>query len=142
MPKILLFAPCEKIIIDGVTNNVTLISLLQRVIYRIKTNVQIGPNAAVPIQWDTLAMWQREEGDEGTTFNQRIELRSASNQVLIDRQSPFRFETRFARVITRAQGFPIGTPGFLSLVLSYKRPESEWIEVGNFPLELIAETVP
>ncbi len=142
MPKLLLFAPCEKVIVDGPSNQVTLISIMQHVRYRAMANIQMPQNAVMPMQWNVLAVWQREEQDrDDTTFNQRLLLSAPNSQVLFDRQSSWRFETRIARTITRALGFPISNAGLLNLSLSYKRPESEWIDVGSFPIEVISEPI-
>lgn len=140
MPRIVLFVPCEKLIIDTQTNNITLISVLHQISYRPRSNIQLPPDAAIPMQWDVVSVWQREDGDEGISFNQRLTLRAHGNEnVIFERVSPWRFATLFARNVVRIRGFPIAAQGFLDLTLSYRRPESDWLDVTTFPLELRAE---
>jgi|SoiMetStandDraft_2_1073263.scaffolds.fasta_scaffold629529_1 hypothetical protein len=140
MPRLLLFAPCEKVITDQQGNSVSLITLLQEIRYSVFQNVQIPPNAALPMKWDVLSLWEKETGDEGIEFEQKIRLVDRNERVLIEYGAQFRFEKRVHRLTLRILGFPMTEPGLLNLVLLLTRPGLDWTEVTRYPLELVRET--
>jgi len=74
MPKLLLFAPCEKVIVDRETNNTSLISLLESLNIQVKRSEtdKIPPDAQIPLPWHILTLWQSEPGDESKTWEQRV----------------------------------------------------------------------
>ena len=55
MPKLLMFAPCEKVIIDQF-NNPTLVSILQQ---WAPDQRDIPENAFAPQRWDVFTLWYR-----------------------------------------------------------------------------------
>ena len=136
MPKLLLFAPCEKVIIDKDTNTLSLVSILHQLTFHLPPGVQVLPDAAVPIKWHTLSLWEKEANDDGVSFEQRIELRGQNNKILVQSNSSWSFTTSTHRVTNNIHGFP-SAPGPLRLVLQFRRPESQWTEVASYPLEVI-----
>jgi hypothetical protein len=64
MPTLLLFAPCEKVILDadGLVSLITIIEKLQVVI---PTGIQLAHNTAIPMRWQLIAMWIVDNDEMG-----------------------------------------------------------------------------
>jgi len=141
MPRLLLFAPCQNVIIDRENNTVSLISILQKINYRPKTELQ-GPtttNIAVPMQWAVLAFWKRNAGEENKTFEQRLALLGDDDRVLLESVATWKFIEDSHRVITRALGFPIGTRHLRLVVWVRESGTHEWHETSEYPIEVVAK---
>ena len=70
MPRLLLFAACERIILAD-DNTVSLISLLEKM----EMTAHVAPgepppagDAMSPFSWNVLATWTREDGDQDGVF--------------------------------------------------------------------------
>src|SRR5437016_1067839 len=124
MPKLLLFAPCEKLIIDE-QKNPTLICILQRISVTLPPNVQLTKELLAPREWDICTIWEPGEGDSKDTFSQHIEiiLPDGSNSQL-SATGEFTFqENTLHRNNIHINGFPIGLAGEYRIKL--------WLESGN-----------
>ncbi len=73
MPKPLIFAACEKIIIDD-QGNASLIVLLQNVTVMVKRNETIPQNAVTPKEWAIFASWQTQANENGKKLRQIMEI--------------------------------------------------------------------
>lgn len=136
MPKLLLFSPCDKVIINRETNTATLVDVLERVEFVRPSDVQVPPKVMFPMKWDVLTCWEREPDDHGVEFSQRIGLISPDNQSLFENDATWHFETLLHRTIAHIYGFPFTTPGTCRLNLSLSRVGSqEWIDITSFPIE-------
>src|SRR5438445_11897758 len=82
MPKLLLFAPCERVAIDQ-QNNPTLISILQQ---WSAPSEEIAEQAFAPQRWDIFALWYRTPEAVGKEFVQICELINASAQKALSAQ--------------------------------------------------------
>jgi hypothetical protein len=140
MPKLLLFAPCDKAIIDTETNMVSLVAVIESIQFARAPNVQVPPNAMLPIKWDIVTCWEREPEDHGVEFRQRIRLIVPDNQSLFENEATWQFETLLHRTVAHIYGFPFTAPGLCRLNLSLLRPNQEWIEIASFPIQL-TETI-
>jgi hypothetical protein len=70
MPKLLLFAPCEKVVIDQTDNTTSIICLLEAIQIAVSESEEasIPPDAIIPINWYLIALWQTEKGDTDKQF--------------------------------------------------------------------------
>lgn len=149
MPKLLVFAACEKVIISQDENNPTLIALLTELRGEYEVNdptTELPANAMYPRQWAFFALWRTEASDEGRTFEQRVRLTSPSNKTLVDSHVVLRFSGTTHRVVGNLSGIPIGEPGewVLQLFLSESgqaAPPSEPLAVYPITIHL-TKTVP
>src|SRR3989442_8764588 len=73
MPRLILFAPCEKVLMEQTLNRVCLVTILDDLQLTLGTS-EIPENAVLPLPWAIFALWKREESDAGKEFEQQCEL--------------------------------------------------------------------
>jgi hypothetical protein len=139
MPRLLLFAACEKVIIDQQTNVLSLMSLLQDINVQIPPGAPLPPsNAIIPMQWTTVSIFLPESEDSGKQFEQRVTLVSSSNvQLLQSPAAPFAL-TGPHRIISQVNGMPIGNAGLLTLKCHLREQGANvWQEIGDgYPINV------
>lgn len=139
MPKLLLFAPCEKILIDQATNGVSLISVLQELHFKVPPGTQLQPNVSLPIGWTAVSLWQEEPADTGVEFEQKLVLHDAASRQLLEQVTKFQFQRPNHRIVANIMGMPTQSRQ-LTLVLYYRLAGTrEWNEVASFPIEVVQE---
>jgi hypothetical protein len=134
MPKLLLFAPCEKAIIDGPSNMLSLIGVLHEIHYKLPPGTTVPPNFAVPMQWAVVALWQEEKSDAGIEYEQQVNLEDATGQLLMHAETRWKFDKgEFQRNIANVTGLPISR--ILTLALNYRvAGHQHWTRVTSFPI--------
>jgi len=138
MPILLLFAPCEKVIIAHDNNTVSLISILQDFTIAFPANVQIPETVAVPFRWYGFAMWQKQAQDEGKHYVQEIEFCDPDGTVILTGVSQFEISLPIHRVIAELAFFPVRQSGSYTLKL-YLREDKQGEEkklIASFPLTI------
>ena len=134
MPKLHIFAICEKVIMDKEDKS-SLISLFNEISVQIlPTAGEIPANAVAPKEWSAYDSWKIEPEDVGKEYRQMI-------QVLYPNGDPFgppagvNFSPQSGRayqqVMINAMGFPVGQEGPYTLKM--------WLEHGS---SIIFESVP
>jgi hypothetical protein len=65
MLKLIMFAPCEKVIVNKSDNTTPLITLLERVSIVISESVEgkLPADAAIPFRWTAFALLRSEENE-------------------------------------------------------------------------------
>lgn len=136
MPKLLLFAPCDRIIVDEATKTLSLISILEQVE---APPIPGAENVAAALTWYAVAVWQKVPEDGGKTFEQRTYLVQPDGKRILEGLSPFRMTERTHRVFARTHGFPISQTGDYLLTLTVREKDSgeEWITVAEYPIKVI-----
>jgi hypothetical protein len=118
LPRLLLFAACEKVLIDQ-DNNASLISLIQDLKVEIPETVDLPTSSAgglpvVAMRWTALAMWLRTETDTDKEYEQRIDLIDPTGRTT-GRASRTTFSfpegKTTARNISVVLGFPVHASG-------------------------------
>jgi hypothetical protein len=140
MPKLLLFAPCEKVIIDRESGTASLITILQDVTVSIPPDVQLPEKAAVPLRWYVFTVWHKQPGEEGKRFAQEIELSGPDGSSIFSATSQFEMaDQSYHRVTSLFSSFPVWQSGWhtLKLYLSENKEGEERREVASFPLNVI-----
>jgi hypothetical protein len=132
--KLLLFTVCEKVIINQRLNSVSLMELLQDLAVALPAgNVPVG--AAVPMRWESFALWLREEGDQGRRYTQHVELHSPDRKPLLASDLSFTVDKAVQRNINTFQVFPLVGPGTYTVVLSVRQEDEDaYREVASYPL--------
>lgn len=139
MPKILLFAPCEKVIVDEKENTVSLISILESVQIPIPMShdAKLPGNVEIPSRWYLLSIWQREEND-AEQYEQRAEIVLPDGRSINPHSTPIKFppHSRNARNVIQVGAWPLSVKGHCLVKLSIRevKPESQWREVTTFPV--------
>ena len=143
MPRLLIFAPCEKVIIGQGDNNVSLIGIIQNVQVHPKPDgtSKIPPNTLLQSSWNIFSLWQKEAEDDGVVYTQRVVLISRTGKTLVESITGFTMEKEWHRIITSVPGLPIGEAGTHTLKLSLRRVgSSDWNEISSFPLTITHPT--
>lgn len=137
MPKLLMFAPCEKVIIDQ-NNNSSVISILQDVQVEVHST-ELPQDAAVPMRWEVFTLWLREASDEGKKFEQICELLTPEGKRAARGTISFEMTKRLHRNVMTLMGFPLVPSGgqyVLRLSLKEAGEDRERQEVAEFPISL------
>jgi hypothetical protein len=137
MPKLVLYAACEKIIIDQ-NNLISLMSLLQDINVQVRPGIIVPVAASAPMQWTIVSIWQQQTEDQGKTFEQRSGFVSNSGQTLLETPiAVFELKTPIHRIVSQIVGMPVGIEGKHS-IMGWLREKgaTEWTEVGSYPIEI------
>lgn len=140
MPKLLMFAPCDNVLISGENQSASLIIVLTQIVYQGTIPDPFPPNAMSPMRWSTFSQWEFETEDSGINFQQKITLVDDAGQEAYSNQVNFTGipSKSIHRVVTTNFGFPLLAPGVYRLKLSYQRAaQGDWQEVADYPLEIL-----
>lgn len=146
MPKLLTYIPCEKVVIDSLTNNVSITSLISEIEIKIPHGVPLPSKGTfVPMQWNILSVWEWEDQDTNLMFETKSVLISQSGELLLETTlTEFRREQhkRFHRNIDQIVGFPVWVPGRSELRLMFRRGSSgEFSQIASFPIMVLHGSV-
>lgn len=142
MPQLILFAACEKVIIDA-DGLASLITLIEKVQVAVPAGVDLSKPIAVPMRWAVLAVWQLAE-QEWRQFEQKIELVSADKNLVAMHTEPQILEptSRSAtgcKMISHLTAIPLNQ-GPLELRLYLHRVnDPKWEESATYPVEVILQ---
>jgi hypothetical protein len=142
MPKLLLFAPCEKAIIDQ-NNVISLITVLQEITVDIPEMPDTGGKMpVVPLKWDVVSLWMKTDEDApDTVYQTRLALIDPTGKPAgLEGSSEFSFADNKSRFqsVTTILGFPIRHEGrYVVRVWLQKKDEDEGEPVTEFPILLI-----
>jgi hypothetical protein len=143
MPKLLHMVACENVIFDREDNTASLIILIEGI--NINTQDALPEDAELPTRWCVYTMWRRRDGDEGKTFEQKVEMISPSGRIAKQHDTPFAFQQgkKNHRVKLYMFGLPIGEVGTWSINASLreKNDEAQWDAVASLPFEVSHDEV-
>ncbi len=140
MIKLMLFAPCEKVIV-GQDSNTSLISVLEHFYVSGEIAGKLPANAGLPFKWQISVLWRREvELDAPITYDASIELIAPNGNVSMSGEIQFLVSNQYFnfRNVLDFPIFPIGQEGIYKLILKYKENGTEkWEQVGEYPLRVV-----
>jgi hypothetical protein len=138
LPRLLLFAPCQKGIVDKNEGTVSMIGLVNGVTVASLSDA-VEENAVLPYSWCAVSAWYKEEGDEDASFEDLVELVTPNGNIVVRSVIPFSISARIHQNLHNSFGFPVGEPGVYTLRISIRRlpEESEWSIVSEYPIEVI-----
>ncbi len=139
MPRLLLFAPCIKSIVDKDEGNISLIAVIESVRAQIPPSEPIPSRAVAPIQWSAVSSWLGLPEDAGKRFEQRVQLITPDQMEAISAVVPFEMTMRTHHVMTSINAFPVSQTGELILRLQiHEVGEShEWETVAEYPILVV-----
>ena len=149
MPKLLVFAPCQRVITDAQDNTASLIALMETLTFAIPTEQQPEPEKGVAYAWTVFSLWLREPEDEGKTFKQYVEMIGPAGDRIFESVGDFRLTTRTHRVRIDLPGIPVTPPGTYCIRLSLQEPTAaerapvlaEWpLQIAHVAPEQDSET--
>jgi hypothetical protein len=144
LPRLLLFAACEKVIIDQ-DNNVSLMTLVQDLRVEIPEPVEVKSGEGLPVaamRWAAFSMWLRTEEDD-REYEQRVALIDPTGKPTgIEAKSSFKFGDKTTmRNISVVLGFPVHESGRYVLKLWMReKGQTEAAEpTAEYPINLKRE---
>jgi hypothetical protein len=134
MPKLLAYLPCEKVVIEEESKNISVLSILETV------NVTLARGAPAPVQnasigmaWAIFTLWQKEKGESGE-FESKSVFVSPAGELLAETPAAklgFGTNTR-QQVVNRMASFPVWAPGACQLKLMVKTTrDGDYRELAN-----------
>jgi len=139
LPKVLLFAPCERVLVNDLDNNISLITVLQEISISITSPEKLPDESNVVTRWEILAVWIREPSDDGKRFEQVCTMSMPDGRNLTPFRVVFSMEKRAHRQVVTLRGFPVSkVPGecVLKLWLREDVEDAPLQQVAEFPLQL------
>jgi hypothetical protein len=137
MPRILVFAPCEKVIVSEHDNTTSIMSIIEGFTIAVPEGVEVPPDSSIPITWHVLSLWERADDDKGRNFEQHVGLELPDGRQTLDAPSTLDFQSgklRF-RAVSIVNGFPVSPAGACLLKLSLREVgQGEWQEVATYPI--------
>ncbi len=122
MPKLLAYLPCEKVVVEEQSKNVSVLSILETVTVSLASGAPAPAlNASIGMAWAIFTLWQKDPGESGR-FESKSVLVSPEGEPLAETPvATIDFETGVRQqVINRLASFPIWTPGTCQLKLMVK----------------------
>ena len=117
MPRLLIFAVCEKVIIDD-AGMASLIGLFSRISIAVPKE-GIPPNAVAPKEWAAFTSWTWDSEDEGKEFDQLLQVLTPSKNLHIEVKSKItKQEDKTLQFRMPLLGIPVGEQGFCTVKLS------------------------
>src|SRR5579885_3065099 len=111
MPKLVLFIPCEKLIVDE-DQNPSLITIIQTLNVSIPAGQAIPKEVMSPQQWDIVTIWLPERDDQGKSFRQIIEFVGQDGGIPIRGETSLNLEQgKWCRQKIHVFGMPVGYVG-------------------------------
>ncbi len=140
MPKLLLFAPCERALITQ-DNLVSLISVIENVTITLES-ASIPPEDAISAYpWQVIILWRRTPDDEGKRYEQLFEIVLSEGRVAAETKVALdmSLEGTTNKALVNVPGFAVGQPGEHVLRLSLRsliEPDvwSDWIPVSEYTM--------
>jgi hypothetical protein len=133
MPKLLVFAPCERVIYERDDNGASLITLLEGL--TVTSDEKLAEDAIMPIRWQIFTSWKIEEGEQGKDFEQRIVIIAPSGKQSEDNIATFHLQREYHHIRTQIIGLPIGIAGVCLIKLSLREQGQEaWQELAEYPI--------
>ena len=122
MPKLLAYLPCEKVVVEDESKNVSVLSILETVTVALPAGAPAPRDkASIPMSWAIFTLWQKETGESGE-FESKSVLASPAGEALVETPvAKLDFEPNGRQqVINRMSSFPVWTPGACRLRLMVK----------------------
>ncbi|HKW64676.1 MAG TPA: hypothetical protein VJN89_19140 [Candidatus Acidoferrum sp.] len=141
MPRLSLFAPCERVILGQGDNSASLIVVIQQIQFQgLAGQPPVLPplGAGVPGRFSLFSQWYQLPTDGNTIFEQRITLSTGNENPVLEAMTEFQMTDRVHRLIANVIGFPFMNPGEYSLKL-FLRPKGQqnWGNaIADYPLEV------
>lgn len=138
MPRLLLFAPCERVILGQGDNSASLIVVIQEMQFHgvLKKGEELPKDAAAVARFVIFSQWHKSVEDEGKTFEQRIVLSIQNEEPILESVAEFRMTDRLHRMMANVPMLPFIKQGEYSLKLFVReKGERDWGKaLADYPI--------
>jgi hypothetical protein len=130
---------CAKSVTDNVTNNISLIDVVEQIAAVPPTNPPPQGTGMIPLPLEIVSLWARENPLVAARGRARVDLVAPDGS----RQASFEFEidlSKFERLRTQGKmnGVPVVGAGRYSFIVSLQQEHQDpWIEVARVPLQMV-----
>ena len=137
MPKLLMLAPCENVLIHRDHDSASLINVITMILLP-ETSEEALSDAMVPLRWFFFCDWEMLQEDRGVRFEQRLRMTDGEKSYLETNQAFTGLERMLHhRVAAVFHAFPLVPPGTYHFEISIRKVETEdWIVGGSYPIEV------
>jgi hypothetical protein len=141
MPRLLMFAPCEKVILDQ-QGNLSIITVLSELLVTIPEpppEPEPAKSPVIPLKWDVTSLWMKTREPDDVVYEERFALIDPSGKPTgIGSSTDFAFGDKpLHRIIVTVLGFPISLTGRYTLKLwMHEKGREEGEPVAEFPILL------
>ena len=136
MLKLLIYAPCEKVIISD-DQTASIISVMETV--NVNVAAEIPPDALAPLRWNIISLWRKdEEISDPIEIEERTDVLRPDGSVATGGTTKFTVTTEHLmyRTLLQLAIFPIGQQGIIKMKCRIRQvnPETEWTDFAEFPV--------
>jgi hypothetical protein len=117
MPKLVVLAACERVLIDRTAALPSLINIFQRMNIKLQ-DAPLPENAVSPARWAVFTLWQHTPEELGMEFTQQLEIINPAGAKFIGATSKFIITEEFdlqSKVPIEILGLPINHEGFIKV---------------------------
>jgi hypothetical protein len=145
MLKLLVFAPCEKVIVGEEDHLTSMIGLIEG--FKVQVIKELPADAIIPLRFSVCTLWRRqEEVKSPQEYEQLLKIIRPDGVAAGEGLTPFTVSNQHIhfRNVTHMPAFPIGLPGIYQLKLFIRQTgeENEWSEAAEYPLDVNHEISP
>lgn len=134
---------CSQMIVDSITNNVSLIGIIEEVGAEVRLQKNDLQNDLImPLNYSLVTMWYKEKKDETNEINGQIRITLISPEAKEFKQEPvalhFPKGNRRLRTHVNIQGFPITASGDYVFRVEVREDEKDqFTTVSEFPIQVV-----
>jgi hypothetical protein len=142
MPKLLVFAPCERVIIGQGDNTVSLITLIEKLELKFipgTADSKIDENAGFAARLSLFTQWQQVAADEGKTFEQKLTFGQSGKKPDLEAMMQFEMTQRIHRLVVTVEALPYLHSGEYEFCLwMHEKGDSSWPDapIARYPIEV------
>jgi hypothetical protein len=138
MPKLLLFAPCRKVLIDSDDNSLSLLEVMEVFGVTLLPNATPAPTDVLPLPWGVITLWAQTPEDGGIEYEQRLQVIRPNGETFVEGTMSFTMTHRTQRNRIALSVIPVGQVGEYRLRLSLRRAgtNARWQTKAEYPLEV------
>jgi len=136
MPRLLIFAPCDRVIFGTGDLSASLIMIL----HTLQIHSEATPStASLLYRFSVFSQWYKSPDDEGKTFEQKVSLARGNENPILENITAFQMTAHVHRIAANFQKLPPLTAGEYNLVLTVRvQGESQWSQpIASYPLNIL-----
>jgi hypothetical protein len=139
MPKLLLFVPCERVILGQGDNSVSLIVLIQKLQLNQAQVALLPENSAVFTRISLFTEWQKAPNDSEKIFEQKFTFGIVGAKPVVESVMDFKMSGRTQRTVGVLEAFPVVPAGEYEFSLWLREQGANWptAPIASWPIEVV-----
>lgn len=129
------FIPCQKVLLEEDSKNVTLVSILENLI--VKESQTTDDDVQIGIHWNLVTHWTKESIDNNRIYQQRTYILGPEEKTFSEAVIEFKMTEETHRNTVKIFGFPCKNQGKYYAILELKSNEDDkWIEKARYGINV------